>query len=349
MAPNIAVDNHREPREPISTFAVLDLETSNLPEHRNNRVSITELCIYAFDAAILLNNTRSSDSNPADEPVINVLPSAPRVMHKLNLLFQPSMLVLPEAEIITGLSNYLLERESKLNENAGELIKRFLEHLPPPVCLVAHNGWPFDFPIIKQALGKVNISLPASTLCVDSLSAFMAIDDKRNDKPVVVVEESTLPIETRGELVDAADNSTEIAVTPKEINWQALNESTPKRQILNRQAAALKRQHMDVDGTEFPAIKRSSNDIKARRQLFTGLKSSTTKRYPPCGVYGLSKMYSRIFERPAVNAHEAEADVSMLTKLIQHYGVDFLAFAEEQSIPFADVVPLGGKAPNSTK
>ncbi|KRG03178.1 uncharacterized protein LOC6576864 isoform X2 [Drosophila mojavensis] len=348
MAPNIPGDNHYESREPISTFAVLDLETSNLPEHRNNRVSITELCIYAFDAAILLNNTRSRDSNPADEPVHNELPSAPRVMHKLNLLFQPSMLVLPEAEIITGLSNYLLERESKLNENAGELIKRFVEHLPPPVCLVAHNGWPFDFPIIKQALGKVNISLPASTLCVDSLSAFMAIDDKRNDKPVAV-KESTLPIETRSELVDAADNSTERAVTPKEINWQALNESTPKRQILNRQDAALKRQRMDADGTELPAIKRSSNDIKARRQLFTGLNSSSTKRYPPRGVYRLSSLYSRIFERPAVNAHEAEADVSMLTKLIQHYGVDFLAFAEEQSIPFADVVPLSGKAPNSTK
>lgn len=102
MAPNIPVDTHHEPKQPISTFAVLDLETSNLPEHRNNRVSITEMCINAFDAAILMNNTSSKDSNPADEPVLNELPSAPRVMHKLNLLFQPSMLVLPEAEHITG-------------------------------------------------------------------------------------------------------------------------------------------------------------------------------------------------------------------------------------------------------
>lgn len=245
---------------------------------------------------------------------------------------------------IPGLSNYILERESKLNENAGELIKRFLEHLPPPVCLVAHNGWPFDFPIIKQALEKVNISLPASTLCVDSLRAFMAIDDKRNDKPAVI-QESTLPTE----LVSAADNSTELVDTPKEINWQAVNESTPKREILNREDAKLKRQRMDADGTDVPAIKRSSNDIKARRQLFTGLNSSTTKRYPPRGLYSLSNLYNRIFERPAVNAHEAEADVVMLTKLIQYYGVDFLAFAEEQSIPFADVVPLGGKVSKSTK
>ncbi|TDG45635.1 hypothetical protein AWZ03_007910 [Drosophila navojoa] len=347
MSPNIPVDNHHEPREPISTFAVLDLETSNLPEHRNNRVSITELCIYAFDAAILMNNTRTKDSNPADEPVLNALPVRPRVMHKLNLLFQPSMLVHPEAEIITGLSNYILERESKLDDNAGELIKRFLEHLPPPVCLVAHNGWPFDFPIIKQALEKVNISLPASTLCVDSLSAFMAIDDKRNDK--LVVEESALPTETRSELVDAASDSTELPVTTKEINWEAVNESTPKRQILNRQDAAHKRQRMEAEDAELPAIKRSSNVIKARRQLFTGLNSSTTKRYPPRGLYKLSNLYNRIFECPAVNAHVAEADVDMLTKLIQHYGVDFLAFAEEQSIPFADVVPLGGKASKYTK
>jgi len=31
----------------------------------------------------------------------------------------------------------------------------------------------------------------------------------------------------------------------------------------------------------------------------------------------------------------------MLTKLMQCYGMDFLAFAEEQAIPFYEVAPLG--------
>lgn len=61
----------------------------------------------------------------------------------------------------------------------------------------------------------------------------------------------------------------------------------------------------------------------------------------PRGVYNLESLYTRIFKIPALSAHQAEADVVMTTKLIQHYGIDFLAFAEEQAIPFQQVVPLG--------
>lgn len=86
----------------ISTFAVLDLETSNLPAYNNNRVSITELCIYAFDPAVLKDSVEPEDQLTPPSP--NALPLPPRVLHKLNLLFQPSMTVHPGAERITGLS-----------------------------------------------------------------------------------------------------------------------------------------------------------------------------------------------------------------------------------------------------
>lgn len=244
-----------------------------------------------------------------------------------------------------GLNNYILERESKLDSNSGELIKRFLEHLPPPVCLIAHNGWEFDFPIVRKALNKLNISLPASTLCVDSLRGFMEIDDKLDDKNTVV--EGNLPTDIKAEQIDIVDNSID-PVTQKEIDWQSLNENTPKRQILNRADALLKRKHLNADDTDIPANKRTLQDMKSRRQLFTGLNCASTKRYPPRGRYRLSHMYERIFKRQAINAHRAEADVIMLTKLIQHYNVNFVAFAEEQAIPFTEVVPIGGKTSNCT-
>ncbi|XP_064547706.1 uncharacterized protein LOC135435349 [Drosophila montana] len=349
MAPNTPVaDAENGPKAQIATFAVLDLETSNLPAFNNNRVSITELCIYAFDPAVLKDNVEPEESKPLDEltpPSTKAIPFPPRVLHKLNLLFQPSMTVHPSAERITGLNNYILERESKLDENAGQMILRFLEHLRPPVCLVAHNGWAFDFPIIKQALDKLNINLPASTLCVDSLRAFMEIDDKRSDEIFV---ENVLPTDIKMEPEIPA--STSICEPPaKAIDWQTVNETTPKRPILKGAVATRKRQLLNDDNcnNDIEAAKRAPRDITARRQLFAGLKCAQTKRIPPRGRYGLAHLFERTFEKSAANAHQAEADVNMLTKLIQCYSVDFLAFAEEQAIPFANVVPIGGRTPSS--
>lgn len=83
----------------ISTIAVLDLETTNLPAYCNNRVGITELCIHAFDADLLKQSQAEVDG---ENGVKSILPLPPRVVHKLNLLFQPSMMVHPHAENATG-------------------------------------------------------------------------------------------------------------------------------------------------------------------------------------------------------------------------------------------------------
>ncbi|XP_034472932.1 uncharacterized protein LOC117780483 [Drosophila innubila] len=352
MAPNAPVLEAKN--EPISTFAVIDLETTNLPAYCQNRVSITELCIYAFDPSILKDNHASQEPQLRGElspKSPKVLPFPPRVLHKLNLLFQPSMAVSLDAQRITGLDNYLLERESRLNENAGQMILKFFEHLSAPICLVAHNGWHFDFPIIKQAFDKLNLKLPASMLCVDSLRAFMEIDDKRANEPFLqYVAKSDWKLEPDPEL-DLASSSLSI---PKEIDWQTVNNTTPKRPTLSHNEAARKRKLLndcnDEDNEDLqlcPEAKRAPQEFRSRRKLFSGLKCAQTKRFPPRGRYSLVSLFERTFELPASAAHQAEADVNMLTKLIQHYGVDFLAFAEEQAIPFSDVVPLGGKSQSS--
>ncbi|EDW87471.1 uncharacterized protein LOC6526651 [Drosophila yakuba] len=344
MAPTEAVVEQAEEQPKISTFAVLDLETNNLPAYQNNRVAITELCIYAFEAA-LLKKEKNEDQGEKKE---QELPAAPRVLHKLNLLFQPSMKVFPEAERITGLSNYLLERESKLDADAAQLINGFLKHLPGPVCLVAHNGWGFDFPILRQTFEKLNIELPQSLTCVDSLRAFMEIDDTQHKEtsplkvPNAVQETIAIP-----ELKD--DQETETAhkepEAVKDFDWRTRNETTPKRPILTPKETFAKRKLLrdcdEDDLEEQTPAKRKPEEFRSRRQLFSGFKCAETKRFPPRGVYNLGSLFTSKFQRPALSAHQAEADVAMLTKLIQHYGMDFLAFAEEQAIPFHEVVPLG--------
>lgn len=246
------------------------------------------------------------------------------------------------AFFLSGLDNFLLERESTLNENAVQMILNFIEHLPAPVCLVAHNGWPFDYPIIKKSFNKLKMQFPSSVLCVDSLRAFMEIDDKRKDI------ETELKLEVLPEILD----QTEVpgsSQNSKIIDWQSLNETTPTRPTLLPKDAFRKRKLIN-DGCEDEDINeelsseaKRPRELHARRQLFSGLKCAETKRFPPRGQYKLGNLFERIFLQPAMDAHRAEGDVNMLTKLMQHYGVDFLAFAEEQAIPFAQVVPLGGQ------
>lgn len=104
MAPNTQLTpgecKHSNPN--ISTFAVVDIETSNLPANNLNRAAITELCIYAFDSEILKQNEETIESQSIDDPMLPWIPSPPRVLHKLNLVFRPGMLIDPIAEKVTG-------------------------------------------------------------------------------------------------------------------------------------------------------------------------------------------------------------------------------------------------------
>jgi len=230
---------------------------------------------------------------------------------------------------------------------------------------VAHNGWGFDFPILRQVFEKLNMELPKSITCVDSLRAFMEIDDKhKTEASLLEIPQETLleikaipDIETEvipdleTEAIPKVESIKEDETTfkepepAKEIDWRARNETTPKRPILTPKESSVKRKLIrdgdEDDPEEQNPARRKAQEFRSRRQLFSGLMCAENKRFPPRGVYNLGNLYTSKFQRPASNAHQAEADVAMLTKLIQHYGMDFIAFAEEQAIPFHEVAPLG--------
>ncbi|BFF94258.1 three-prime repair exonuclease 1 [Drosophila madeirensis] len=352
----------QEDQPKISTFAVLDLETTNLPAHNFNKVGITELCIYAFEAALLKESGEQrevEEGQGKNEVPAPSLPPLPRVLHKLNVLFQASQMVHPDAERHTGLNNYILERESKLNDNSAQMILNFVKHLPSPVCLVAHNGWHFDFPIVRKAFANLNLDFPPTVTCLDSLRAFLEIDDKHSREEGLMKIPQSLPVKVEEAEplnyflkieTENVDEALEVSVSDrleetkpiKEIDWRLLNETTPKRPILTPKEAASKRRQMsESEYDELEATPPAKRTLGSRRKLFSGLKCADRKRFPPKGKYSLGSLFERTFKQPATNAHQAEADVAMLTSLIQHYGVDFLAFAEEQAIPFSQVTPLG--------
>lgn len=55
---------------------------------------------------------------------------------------------------VPGLDNFLLEKEDPFNEKVTAVISSFLNTCASPICLVAHNGYVFDFPLLREEFRK---------------------------------------------------------------------------------------------------------------------------------------------------------------------------------------------------
>lgn len=129
----------------IKTIAFFDLETSGLPQYEFNRTKITELSLIACSVEHIRR------SSPSDGVRV------PRVLHKLSLCVNPFRMIDPESTRITGLDNFALEHEHTFDANAGALLVHFVRQLQAPVCLLAHNGDGFDFPLLRKELDRVGV------------------------------------------------------------------------------------------------------------------------------------------------------------------------------------------------
>ncbi|CAG2053380.1 unnamed protein product [Timema podura] len=71
-----------------------------------------------------------------------------------------------------GLDNLVLQEQKPFDEHLVNILQGYLERLPRPICIVAHNGNKFDFPILQSELQFVKKGIPDDVLCIDSLVAF---------------------------------------------------------------------------------------------------------------------------------------------------------------------------------
>lgn len=69
-----------------------------------------------------------------------------------------------------------MKRQKDFSKDTVSLINGFLSHLEEPVCLVAHNGTRYDFPLLKAELQGIQQSLTDDIYCVDSLEVFRSLD-----------------------------------------------------------------------------------------------------------------------------------------------------------------------------
>ncbi|XP_054720327.1 three-prime repair exonuclease 1-like [Uloborus diversus] len=150
--------NHKNFDSPVSTLIFMDLETTGLPGEIGKRnVHITELSLIAID-----RNDFETD---------NTL----RVLNKLSLCIRPRACVSPSAMYITGLYNDVLQNQEEFDDSVPKMLEFFFRRLRTPICLLAHNGNKFDFPVLQAELKRLNYTLHSKVLCADTLEAFRTI------------------------------------------------------------------------------------------------------------------------------------------------------------------------------
>lgn len=160
----------------IKTLVYFDLEATGLRSSGRPRISELSLVAVNIEDILELPSQMKTHFPECSNRIESLLP---RVMNKVTLCVYPMATIRPEVSEITGLDNYNLNGQSTFGRKTGELINNFLAHLPAPLCLVAHNGDIYDFPLLKAELEKAGTTLLSNTLCADSYVGIKEIFKRR--------------------------------------------------------------------------------------------------------------------------------------------------------------------------
>lgn len=223
---------------------------------------------------------------------------------------------------IPALDNDLLEHERKFDSNTVELIINFINQLHGPVCLVAHNGTRFDFPILKKQILDCDKEIPSNILVIDSLHVFRELDNLEEDEKLPKIET---------EIVSTDEESEGIEIKNE---MQKLNETTPKRK-----REPVNRSRLPHQLSEELTPQHSLTNIKrpfpsSRKELFPA-PSSTPKK-----SFSLINIHQRIFGEVPPISHFAEADTISLIKCATEKKEKFVKICEANATKFCDVKPL---------
>ncbi|XP_077181859.1 three prime repair exonuclease 2-like [Paroedura picta] len=160
------------PPKPIETFVFMDLEATGLPP---SQPKIVEMCLFAVNRHAF-ENPQYSNSSPRPFPLF------PRIVDKLCICINPDKPFTPGASAITGLNNeaFAENKKQSFNMHVMHMITAFFSRQYPPVCLVAHSGYAYDFPLLKAELSSLGISDLDEIYCADTIKAMKALDQENN-------------------------------------------------------------------------------------------------------------------------------------------------------------------------
>ncbi|KAI5742180.1 hypothetical protein M8J77_004097 [Diaphorina citri] len=294
----------------IRSFVFLDLETTGLLQREGKNCHIVELCLVAVLREHFLDQC---------EPF-------PRVLNKMSLCFNPCRFMDATAMSIHGLSNTLLQDMPPLSPDDYVLISTFLNKLPSPVCLVAHNGTHFDFPLLRSELQRIGKQLPETLLCVDTLPGF------RSQLKIFLEAREFLSELQNLEQYDALlnDGNDELLFLAAE-RLETLHNTD--LDVTSIRTASHTEDELNGRPTT-PRQSKQSGSLYWRQQAnnTTPSKRRVTKYYS----YKLEEIYKILFNETPVS-HRAENDVINLMKCVHMIGVPFIDWMDKNCFEFHKV------------
>ncbi|KAL1131095.1 hypothetical protein AAG570_012332 [Ranatra chinensis] len=292
----------------------------------------------------------------------------PRVLNKLRVCFHPQKFISDECSNITGLNNDLLEEQPSFNLKSYELIENFILRMPKPICLLAHNGNRFDFPLLRAQIKYLGKDFPDDILCADTLLAFRELNIfqtplrtmetervNNNGSPNIEQEINTsYPLKQHSETV--ATDITKLKHTdtiigdvidfiPSKISkinlgdimdQEILNTEDPLQAIYG----STPKQNKLVSTSNGIHINRNAATPQTRtpfrkEQLNVCNGKSVRKQlFPVKPSYRLCNIYKHFKGTDIADKHSAEGDAVALTECIIAVGLPFHRWVQEKSQKF---------------
>ena len=327
----------------IKTLVYFDIEATGLKN--SGRPRITELSLVAVSTRDVLD--LQSNLMNCTESQIEAEKILPRIINKLTICAYPMAIIRPEVSEITGLDNYNLSGQASFNIQTGELLNCFLAHLPGPICLVAHNGDQYDFPLLKAELKKIGTSLPSDTLCADSYPGLKEIFRERErmkPSPGEYYETNTDSVKVKGvaEMNGIQNLKTNLDEEYKELEVQNLK--TPTKKLSSKRQNCEDRKVQNIETTPTAKITRM-NAIRKRTQLqYTGMTRAKKKldfrnRENPKS-YSLINLHRHVLGYSPSQSHGAEPDCIALLRTTAVLGMDWVQWVQDNCHLFSQCTEM---------
>ena len=218
MTRNRDLNSHDFTMHDIKTMVLFDLEATGL--RNSGRPRITELSLVAVNLQDVLgrdsrnlvketsthiiselhtsiNKFKIETSEQTDKVKVRLTLEAlqPRVLNKLSLCFYPMTTIVPHVTALTGLDNYNLSGQPQFSGDTVRLLEAWLSRLPGPVCLVAHNGDNYDYPLLLAEVKRTGEALVSEILCADTWVGIREILQQRElDSCELVIKEELMSV-----------------------------------------------------------------------------------------------------------------------------------------------------------
>ena len=321
----------------VRTLVYFDIEATGLKSSGKPR--ICELSLIAVNVQDVLEMTENVENRAIESKTFQVRKRLPRIMNKLTLCVYPMATIVPLVSDITGLDNYNLTGQSKFDMQTVNLINSFLLLLPPPVCLVAHNGNDYDFPLLIAEVDKTGNSLSSDILCVDSYIGIKEIFKTRKETKRVENEER-LGVDWNEEEyiekveMDATTKLTNTGVFELELTdwtnnpYEAENELTPKSVRCNA-------------NTSFTPKKRKefafSDKLQSRKKLKFSNPDAPTS-------FSLINLHKHFLGYPPEQSHGAEAGCLSLMRTTAALGIEWIDWVKGNCYKFERCMKMWGQS-----